>query len=230
MKKEGFIYIWFDRKRKMFYIGCHWGTVDDGYICSSNRMRDAYRRRPQDFRRRIIQSNISQETLLAEEHKWLMLIPDDQLGIKYYNLRKHKWVHWYTDQNKKASIGEKISLANKGRKHPNRKSPSPFTKEHLAKMSARMKGNTITLGFKHSDETKQMMSEKRKGRLMSEEARRRISQTLMGHTHSDETKQKISETQKGKKLSAETRLKMSQARKGKPKVTGSGRRSRVQAI
>ena len=88
---EGFIYIWYDRKRNMYYIGCHWGTEDDGYICSNNRMRDAYRRRPNDFKRRIIQNGITRENLLEEEYKWLQLIPDNQLGKKYYNLRKHKW-------------------------------------------------------------------------------------------------------------------------------------------
>ena len=34
-EKTGFIYIWFDTKRKMYYIGCHVGKEDDGYICSS---------------------------------------------------------------------------------------------------------------------------------------------------------------------------------------------------
>ena len=28
MEKTGFIYIWYDRKRKMYYIGCHLGTED----------------------------------------------------------------------------------------------------------------------------------------------------------------------------------------------------------
>ena len=34
--KYGFVYIWYDRKHHRYYIGCHWGTIDDGYICSSN--------------------------------------------------------------------------------------------------------------------------------------------------------------------------------------------------
>jgi hypothetical protein len=71
---QGFIYIWYDRKRKMYYIGCHWGTEDDGYICSSKRMKDAYKKRPHDFKRRVIQKNISRENLLAEEHRWLSMI------------------------------------------------------------------------------------------------------------------------------------------------------------
>ena len=29
MEKHGFVYIWFDRKHRRFYIGSHWGTEDD---------------------------------------------------------------------------------------------------------------------------------------------------------------------------------------------------------
>ena len=107
--KYGFVYIWYDRKRKMFYIGCHWGTEDDGYICSSNRMRDAYRRRPQDFKRRILKRVDDRKLLLELEHEWLSLIKKDDLGVKYYNLRKHQWGHWTTDLEKKKSTSKKIS-------------------------------------------------------------------------------------------------------------------------
>ena len=143
MEKYGFIYIWFDRKRKMFYVGSHWGAEDDGYICSSNRMRDAYRRRPQDFRRKIISNNVSRDILLEEEYKWLSLIKDDELGNKYYNLRKHKWGHWSTDKNLRLKVGEKISQRKKGISIPKdekwRKSLSEskkgkkLTPEHAAK-------------------------------------------------------------------------------------------------
>ena len=224
MEKEGFIYIWFDRKRKMFYVGCHWGTIDDGYICSSNRMRDAHRRRPQDFKRRILQRNISRDVLLEQEYKWLQLIKNDKLGISYYNLSKKHFGHWNTDPNSTKTVSEKISVANRGKKHPNRKSPKTFSDEHRRKMSERMKGNKYTLGRTISDEHKAAISLASKGRSVKDDVKFRISQTLMGHTHSEETRRKISETQKGKKLSDETRRKMSEARKGKPKVPGSGRK------
>jgi len=114
MEKYGFIYIWFDKKRKMYYIGCHWGTVDDGYICSSNRMRKVYKRRPQNLKRKIIKTNIlNREQMFEEEHKWLSFIKDDELGIKYYNLRKHKWGHWSTDENSSLTIKQKISKKTK---------------------------------------------------------------------------------------------------------------------
>lgn len=37
------------KKHSKYYIGSHWGTEDDGYICSSKNMRDNYRYRPHDF-------------------------------------------------------------------------------------------------------------------------------------------------------------------------------------
>lgn len=75
MEKYGFVYIWFDRKHKRYYIGCHWGTENDGYICSSSNMKSAYNRRPQDFKRRIISRvYTNRKDLLEEEYKWLSQI------------------------------------------------------------------------------------------------------------------------------------------------------------
>lgn len=155
MEKYGFVYIWYDKKRKMYYIGCHWGTTDDGYICSSNRMRDAYRRRPNDFKRRIIKNNVSRETLLNEEHKWLNKIKPEELGKRYYNLKKHKWGHWATDENKRLKIGQKISEKNKGKIGPN-------------------------LGKKFSEESKKKMRESAKGRIQNENTRKKISEGNKG--------------------------------------------------
>jgi len=109
MEKYGFVYIWHDVKRKMYYIGCHWGTEDDGYICSSNRMRSAYRRRPKDFKRRILTLiYTSRYDMFNEENKWLSMISDDMLGKKYYNLRNNT-MHWSSNSDKYTSIRKKIS-------------------------------------------------------------------------------------------------------------------------
>jgi hypothetical protein len=87
-QKYGFIYLWFDRKHKRYYVGRHWGYDDDYYICSSNWMRDAYNRRPHDLKRRII-CCVADKTLLvdAEQH-YLDMIRDEELGKRYYNLTK----------------------------------------------------------------------------------------------------------------------------------------------
>lgn len=137
MEKYGFIYIWLDRKRKMFYIGSHWGTETDGYICSSTRMRNAYRRRPHDFKRRTIQKNIQRNMLLDQEHKWLQYIKEDELGNKYYNLRKHKWGHWSTDEKTRVVVGQKISNKLKGK-------PIPKNEEWRKNLSLSHKGKKLS--------------------------------------------------------------------------------------
>lgn len=205
MEKYGFIYIWYDAWRKMYYIGCHWGTENDGYVCSSNRMRDAYRRRPQDFTRRVIQNNISRESLLEEEYKWLSLIPSEQLGKKYYNLSKRHFGHW-TNNRDTQTVRDKISSAIKelhktpeyrkkfldGRK--NFPSPSKETIEKRAK---------LIRGIPRSEETKQKISKSSTGKSkgpLTEETKRKISKSLSGEKnpfynkrHSVEKMKQISE-------------------------------------
>jgi phage pi2 protein 07 len=93
--KYGIVYLWYDRKHKRFYLGCHWGTEDDGYICSSSWMKKAYKRRPQDFKRRILKRVYdSREALLEEEYKWLKNIKPEELGTRYYNVENRKFNHW----------------------------------------------------------------------------------------------------------------------------------------
>ena len=109
MEKYGFVYIWYDKKRKMYYIGCHCGTEDDGYICSSNRMRNAYKRRPGDFRRRIIGKFDNKIEMLINENEWLTLIGKENLGKKYYNLKDCQFNHWSVEEQNSVKIKKTIS-------------------------------------------------------------------------------------------------------------------------
>jgi hypothetical protein len=114
MEKYGFVYRWYDSYRDMYYIGSHWGFEDDKYICSSNRMRDAYRRRPNDFKKEILISHINdRKQTLEEEHKWLQTIKEEELGKKYYNLRNCKFGHYSTDENNLLTSTEKMSIKRK---------------------------------------------------------------------------------------------------------------------
>ena len=109
MKKYGFVYIWFDRKHKRYYIGSHWGTEDDGYICSSRWMRKAYKRRPEDFKRKIISKVFTdRKELLDKEFEWLSLIEETELKSKYYNATKHKNGHWMAEDYEK-DVRKRIS-------------------------------------------------------------------------------------------------------------------------
>lgn len=110
MEKTGFIYIWFDRKHKRYYIGSHLGSEDDGYICSSRWMKQSYKRRPYDFKRRIIQKDIQKSVLKEEESKWLSLIKSEELGTRYYNLSKiMNGNGWEKDKPRSEETKKKVS-------------------------------------------------------------------------------------------------------------------------
>lgn len=112
-EKYGFVYIWRDRKYNRYYIGMHWGTEDDGYICSSNWMYNTYKRRPQDFKRKILEKVYTNRKDLYEcEKKWLSFIKDHELKKRYYNLSKNVQDSWLNEENI-GSRKEKISIKTK---------------------------------------------------------------------------------------------------------------------
>lgn len=202
--KYGFVYIWYDRKRKMYYIGCHWGSENDGYICSSNRMRNAYNRRKEDFKRKILSKIYTNRIdLLNEEYKWLQLINEDQLGKKYYNIRNNHFSHWTNDIENSKTIKEKLSKSQlkrfennpvseqtrmiiskqqKGRVHSKEhnknvsiaKTGKPMPESFRISQSARIKANPIPNG--NTPETIRKRAEALRGRPLSESHKKTISE------------------------------------------------------
>ena len=185
---SGFVYLWYDRKHNRYYVGSHWGPEDDGYICSSRWMRKAYRRRPEDFKRRIISRIVTtRQDLLNEEYRWLDMIKDHELKHRYYNLRKWHAGHWSSNPQKLLEISEKISKIRTGK--PN--------------------GQKGTKRNPHSEETKYKISNSLKGRQFSEEHLQNLKKPKPWQLGKPSHR-------KGKKASEETRQKISQAKKGNP--------------
>lgn len=178
MEKYGFVYIWYDSKHKRYYIGCHWGTEDDGYICSSRWMRKSFRRRPHDFKRRIIVRIYSnRKELIEEEYRFLKMIKDEELGKKYYNVRQHHFSHWTANKNSEL-IQEKISQTLTGKK--------------LSKESITKRTETRKKTYKgHSEETKAKMRAKALGRKHSSETKEKLRKIKTGTKHTEEAKAKI---------------------------------------
>lgn len=113
MEKYGFVYIWYNIKNKKYYIGCHWGNENDGYICSSVRMNRSYKKYPENFKRKIISRvYTNRKDLFEEENKWLSKIKPEELGKKYYNLVNFS-AHWTTDELKYFETKNKISIRTK---------------------------------------------------------------------------------------------------------------------
>jgi hypothetical protein len=162
MEKYGFVYLWRDKKYNRYYVGSHWGTEEDGYICSSNWMRNSYNRRPSDFKRKIIYKIYSDRKILLEkEHYYLSLIKQEELGVKYYNHTSY------------------VAIPNGNGFH------SEETKEKIRKN--RLKQKCPRTGKKHSEETKKKFSETRKGvtswnkgKSLSEEHRKKLKETHKG--------------------------------------------------
>ena len=110
---SGFVYLWFDRKHKRYYVGSHWGEENDGYICSSRWMRNAMRRRIMDFKRRIIaRIETSRADLFVEEQRWLDMIKPEEIKKRYYNLMRRSQ-HWRSDEENAKTVMQKISEGTK---------------------------------------------------------------------------------------------------------------------
>ena len=94
----GYVYLWYDTKAKLFYLGGHKGKVGDSYICSNAKMLNAYKKRPNTFKFRVLEYVTGDNnTLRLAEQKWLDKIKDEELywipniyakTVRYYNQKK----------------------------------------------------------------------------------------------------------------------------------------------
>jgi hypothetical protein len=220
---SGFIYIWFDKKYKRYYVGAHWGTIEDGYICSSPWMLRSYKNRPHDFKRRIILRNISSRLEMFElEKTYLNMIKESEIKPntdkpRYYNLRIGSNEVWHKYDEHIKEVGQKISEAKKGKSNPcssekaraiseakKRKfaERGGMSEEHLAALrEAASKRN-----YKHTEEWKQNNSERLKKQWqdgtrkpfgdMSEDHKDKISKSLSGIKREDVSNYKTSHSKR----------------------------------
>jgi hypothetical protein len=189
MEKYGFVYIWFDRKHKRYYIGCRWGYENDGYICSSSWMKQGYKRRPNDFRRKILSRVYSNRAdLLDEEYSWLSKIKQEELGVRYYNLQKHHFNHWSVNEQSRLTIGQKISRSQRANPNFGSWNIGKILSEETKKKISKNTSVAMIDHYKHnprSEETRKKISENNK-RLQRE---KKIG--MHGRTHNSETIQKM---------------------------------------
>lgn len=75
-----------------------------------------------------------------------------------------------------------------------------LSEEHKKKISASLVGNTRTLGFKHTEETKRRVGDAGRGKQRSAATRTKMSAWQIGRKLSDETRQKMSEARTGRKF------------------------------
>lgn len=206
MEKFGFVYLWYDRGTKRFYLGCHWGHENDGYICSNPAMRKAYRRRKTDFKRRIL-SRIytNRQDLLTEEQRFLDMIPREDFGRKFYNvnskanfyawwmneetkrqvIEKFKNSHWSRNSKKRDQVTQKLRNANLGHTPWNKGKTNVYTPERISEMSRKLTGKPIP--HLHTQEVRTKIANKIRENYANGYQNHRI-----GTTHSEDTKVKMS--------------------------------------
>ena len=199
MEKYGFVYIWYDRKYKRYYIGCRWGNENDGYICSSKWMKISYQRRSTDFKRKILMRiYTNKKELLEKEYEWLKKIKKEELGKKYYNLHNHHFNHWSANEKSKLSVSEKLKNAwndDNRKRHSEAKlgDKNPMKREEVVKKRLetwKQKEHIAwNKGKPQSEEQKKQHSEKMKGRIAPNK----------GKPMSIEQKEKLSEYNKTRK-------------------------------
>jgi len=80
---ESFVYLWRDSLKKRYYLGYHSG-YNPNYICSSKHMMKEYKKRPNDFKRKILKTG-SRDSMFSLEQK-LLRLRKNQFGKRYYNL------------------------------------------------------------------------------------------------------------------------------------------------
>jgi len=241
MKKEkyGFVYIWRDRKHKRYYVGCHWGTEDDGYICSSSWMSKAYKRRPEDFKRKIIaRVKTTRLDLFEEEHRWLQMMKQEEIkGHRYYNLSTYRYGHWSANDTTKQTLIEKISKKtkvamqrpeirekflkgySKRKKMTNENNRDAIVlrnesiKEAYANQELRDIHRINAKDLWSKEEHKQKRSDAMKALWNDLEYRKKITEKSTGRKLSQEAKDKISKAHSGRKHTDDTKANMSLAAK-----------------
>lgn len=193
-KTSGFVYIWRDRKHNRYYVGSHWGYSTDKYICSSVWMRNAYNRRPEDFKRRILETvSTCRQDLYNREYAWLSLIKKNEIGDRYYNIR----IAPYNEIDYTLEMREKMVTSKVGKHTPERIAKQKesikktmSTPEKKLELSAQAKEMWAREG--HREDILAEMSEV----WASEEYRAKTIPNIIAALNSEETIKKISEASK----------------------------------
>ena len=168
-------------------------------------MKASYKRRPQDFKRRIIKKIFIKEDLIIEEQKWLDQIKPEECGIRYYNKTLRSNTPSMRGKKHSVESKQKIGKSNKG------KIRSEEFKDVLRK-SAIKQFSDQKMREKRSETMKSFWKTNREKYLIGIQ---KTASVLKGITRPIEVCEKISKSNKGKIRSEEFRKKMSFINTGK---------------
>jgi len=86
MKYNSFIYFWIDNQKNKFYIGSHFGDINDGYLFGGIDIKSEYSKRPEDFERIILSYHIvKSQTEIRKIEKEYLVKYDVENDDRFYN-------------------------------------------------------------------------------------------------------------------------------------------------
>jgi hypothetical protein len=139
--QTGFIYLWRDKLRNMYYVGSHIGDSSGSYISSSKWFNGEQQYRPHDFRRRILVDNVPIDQLRKMEYALIATIHDDQFGVRYYNIkcgRKKGSIAWNKGVPMPIEQRKKISMIKRGKSTWNKGKANPSAAENGRKSAKKL--------------------------------------------------------------------------------------------
>ena len=217
---QAYVYKWIELATGKWYIGSRTrpgAHPDDGYICSSRKIKPLIKESPNAWQREILATGEATEMLELETKLLVELDAKNDpmsynlhngdgkfttLGMEPWNKGKGKPIgkpSWNAGLTKESHPSlAKMANTRKGQPAPNK--GKPMSKEQRLKM--------VEIHQNRSEDTCKKISEALKGRTQPEEANLKRSEKLKGRTSpmkgrtyvmSEETKQKISAAHLAKK-------------------------------
>lgn len=169
-----YIYKTYNPANDKYYIGRHsTSNIDDGYLGSGKWVKASIKANKL-LQKEIVAMCKSKEDLVQTE---LKLIEEHINDPKCMNMV----IHYSCPKDKEAASLEsrqKMSISQSKRKHP---------QEVKDKISKSLLGNKRNLGKTHSEETRKLLSEINKNKIISDEHKHALKTKLKGRKFSPET-------------------------------------------
>lgn len=184
MEYTGFIYCWTNNINGKKYLGSHKGRVDDGYRGSGTVFNAALQKYGIDnFTREILCYTHSYDDLKYKEQYYLDLF-ECASSKEYYNV-SYSSTGGILGHDPKAA-GRKAAITNRVRGHHRKtsermKATNP-NKDGKARREYNKKHGSPNKGYRHTDETKQLLSELKLGdNNPNKDGKARITVTRLVH-------------------------------------------------
>lgn len=206
---QAFVYKWTELSTLKWYIGSRTGRgchPNDGYICSSSRVKPLILANPSNWKREVL---FTKDCYTKEEQREMFQLEADILTL--FDAKKDpRSFNMTNGDGSFTSAGKSISSEHKRKIGIAARNRSPET---LAKISAGSKGRPMSeknkIALKIANTNRVTSTETRakhsfNAKNMSAETRAKIGAAKRGTKVSDETRAKLSESGKGRVFSKET--------------------------